>query len=119
MAKICIVILACFLLTSCNGQTGEAIDFGKGKIMESLLDPNGAIFHDVIFSPDNDNSESKLSGYICGKLNAKNSFGGYQGDTLFYIYVESAPYGFDNGEPALLSDSNIENLKRYERYCKK
>ncbi|MEI9881283.1 hypothetical protein [Atlantibacter hermannii] len=117
MNKFSVFALACFFLSGCNGQNSEAIDFGKQKIMESLRDPDSAIFKGVMFSPDNENSKSKLSGYICGNVNAKNGFGGYQGDTLFYIYVESTPYGFDHGEPALLSNSDIESLNRYRKYC--
>lgn len=63
----------------------------KGKIRAILKDPESAIFSDLIttIAPDNKN---KLG--ICGNVNAKNSYGGYTGNTAFTV-IEGEPHMWD------------------------
>jgi hypothetical protein len=55
----------------------------KAKIQEgvkrSLKDPMSAMFGEIFAAKGSDNSIN-----VCGYVNAKNSFGGYTGDKIFY-----------------------------------
>lgn len=51
-----------------------SIATAKKAVLERLKDPESAKFGKVVY---------RSSGAVCGYVNAKNSFGGYSGDTAF------------------------------------
>lgn len=53
----------------------EKINFVQEKIKMQLKDPNSAQFKNVFVSSAKN---------VCGEMNAKNSYGGYNGFSLFY-----------------------------------
>jgi hypothetical protein len=67
--------------------TGLAAELGEAQmqaieesVRDKLKDPNSAIISDIQTMPD-----KKIAGliYVCGLVNAKNSFGGYTNKAVF------------------------------------
>lgn len=63
----------------------------EAAVRNRLKDPDSAVFRDVLFD--------KLYGVACGKVNAKNGFGGYTGFSQFWVKLQ------DGREPIVLIDS--------------
>lgn len=117
--KLLWVGVACLPLVGCFGTYSEAINYGESQIKQSLKDPDSAKFNGVWFSPDANNGKPKISGYVCGRVNAKNSFGGYVGEVPFFIYVGQLDSGFFSGAPGIIKSDDEQSMKRFEQFCKK
>ncbi|KRA66338.1 hypothetical protein ASD79_03425 [Caulobacter sp. Root655] len=52
----------------------------KKAVGELLKDPRSAQYEDV----------RKFGDYVCGRVNAKNSYGAYNGFRKFYVYLDTA-----------------------------
>lgn len=117
--KALIVAVACLSLAGCFGEYSEAINYGESQIKQALKDPDSAKFSDVWFSPDASNGKPRTSGYVCGKVNAKNAFGGYSGDAAFAIYVGQLDSGFVSSTPVISQDSESPNMTIITSSCKK
>ncbi len=60
--------------------TGNTLRIITDGVKEQLKDPDSAKFKNV--------KVSSASGYVCGEVNAKNSYGGYTGFTKFAgVYI--------------------------------
>lgn len=77
---------AALLLVLASGARAEVIDDAKAAVTAKLKDPQSALFSDVRVSSD--------PNVVCGKVNAKNSFGGYVGAKEFRYFI--------NGKSALI-----------------
>ncbi|ECF3885518.1 hypothetical protein E4A63_17390 [Salmonella enterica subsp. enterica serovar Ank] len=117
--KLLFVGLACWPLTGCFGEYSEAINYGESQVKQSLKDPDSAKFSDLWFSPDANNGKPKISGYVCGRVNAKNAFGAYVGEAPFFIYVGELDSGFYSGVPGIIQSDDEKSMKRFEQFCKK
>jgi hypothetical protein len=53
----------------------------RAAVLAELKDPESARFSGV--KPLKRTSDGKVTGY-CGRINAKNSYGGYAGSSVFY-----------------------------------
>lgn len=57
----------------------------KKRVKENLKDPNSAVFEIMLGSK----IDSTDSIFVCGVVNAKNSFGGYAGRTPYYTLLRT------------------------------
>lgn len=71
--------------------TNEQIEFVEAAVAKRLKDPSSATFPEK-FSAVRNNSD-KDSVTVCGRVNAKNSFGAYAGATPFYISLRPPFFG--------------------------
>ena len=78
MGRFFMILWACTLLVGCQDPVEAQI---KRLVGQRLKDPGSAIYHDVRVHP------SDALFIACGKVNAKNSFGAYEGDTNFILYA--------------------------------
>lgn len=62
-------------------------DAVKRGLLKNLKDPNSAIFGSMAAS-----QSSKSVIYVCGVVNAKNSYGGYTGDQMFMGILGVLPF---------------------------
>lgn len=82
MRKIITIALLAAVLGGCDVTPGVAVDKGRDMVASQLKDPDSAQFGDVFFV-ERQAAGSLHSGYLCGTVNARNSFGGYAGDKQF------------------------------------
>lgn len=57
--------------------SAQAVAAAKSAVADSLKDPSSVQFRDVHYYP--------TTGAVCGQFNARNSFGGYVGFSLFKV----------------------------------
>ncbi|KAB8306096.1 hypothetical protein EH228_17540 [Erwinia endophytica] len=86
-AEVAAIILLSILLLGCKPSNDQAITFGSRDLASTLKDPDSVKFRGVRFIEDIGTKPSYKSGYVCGELNAKNSYGAYVGFQPFYIHV--------------------------------
>lgn len=55
-------------------------------VRSQLKDPQSAIFTHVLYDPTSVDKHGVVR--YCGLVNAKNSYGGYAGDTPFMVFIE-------------------------------
>lgn len=75
--KRLLTFLALALLVGCRDPIQTQI---KTLVGQRLKDPASAVYSDVRVHPD------RHLAVACGKVNAKNSFGAYEGDKMFILY---------------------------------
>ena len=73
MRTLPLLLLPAVLLVGCDGREGNV----KQAVRASLSDPDSAKFGRITF-----NSRKDLA---CVTVNAKNKFGGYVGDEVFFM----------------------------------
>lgn len=115
--RLCLVATAAMALVACGEQSPEQkaamneISFtrmAKEKIKERLKDPDSAIFSDVYFN----RTQKDQIDVICGKVNSKNSFGGYSGDQHFMAFGTMQVLESDFKD-------NYEFIEAWNTYCQK
>lgn len=84
------VICFCVLLFGCDNDS--FVESAKRQVKLRLKDPSSAQFDDVKFYPS-DAPRENPHGAVCGKVNAKNSFGAYIGYRRFVMGISTV-----NGE---------------------
>lgn len=87
--KISLVISVCAVATSVLAvqptwyrvdATKQQIAYAKEKASYDLLDPQAAQFRNI-YAVSSGNGHD----YVCGQINAKNSYGAYTGFKAFYV----------------------------------
>lgn len=81
MLKYALVVLLALFISACKPSDEEMIKFGESLVRHSLKDPESAKFSSY-YRPFGDGV-----GYVCGTVNAKNSYGGYVGNRNYYIHL--------------------------------
>lgn len=122
--------LAILAIAGCDPSDKKILDYGKDEVAQSLKDPTSAMFRNVYFKKDEKQLKSGTSGYVCGELNAKNSFGAYVGYGPFYIHVYLEPrwvlpaFGVLKGSSDLQvlsgagsKDEQLAELLKYNEIC--
>lgn len=71
-----------------NLKSAEAIKEAQGAVTGKLKDPESARFTDVNYRQNQPNMRGEPTDVVCGKVNAKNSFGGYVGARPFVYLVD-------------------------------
>ncbi|PXH20479.1 hypothetical protein DMP70_25800, partial [Klebsiella pneumoniae] len=57
-------------------------------------------------------------GYVCGNVNAKNSYGGYTGRKEYFVFIETESGKLKNNGPVtIVSDSDSNALEKYKLFC--
>jgi hypothetical protein len=90
--------------TFANGYTAAENRYGaKAMVQRRLKDPESARFG-AIWVKDVENTT-----YVCGSVNAKNSFGGYSGEHSFIA---------DSYYVIFPTDGRAAFVKKWDRVCK-
>ncbi|HEM8621104.1 hypothetical protein [Citrobacter amalonaticus] len=77
---LCVICLSLFI-TACKPSDEEMIKFGESLVKQSLKDPESAKFNSFY------RQFGDGVGYVCGTVNAKNSYGGYVGNRNYYVHL--------------------------------
>ncbi|MCW7764325.1 hypothetical protein [Photorhabdus luminescens] len=94
-----------FVGTRTNNPTpSNAVYFAKKQVKKQMKDPDSTLFEEVGFYSDDEPQGKRISGYVCGKVNSKNSFGAYTGYQRFWVKISV----YDNGRSASMSLPEIE-----------
>lgn len=111
-------ILCVLVVSGCGPTNSEAVEFGKDSVKAMLKDPDSAKFSEVDFYPELDH-KSQLSGYVCGEVNAKNSFGAYSGKQLFYSRISINDGNKKSIITKLIDNNDSSSLITFKSYCQK
>lgn len=99
-----VVIL--FVSNTSNPSPRDAIYFVQDNVAKEMKDPDSAKFEAVRFYPDSSAQGESISGYVCGYVNAKNSFGAYVGNRKFLSKVTVS----NNGRTSEMTPPFIEDI---------
>lgn len=80
-------LLCTVMLVGCKPSDNKVLSIAETELASSLKDPDSAKFKDTVYYPDEKNGPNESNGYVCGMVNAKNSYGAYTGFQPFYIHV--------------------------------
>lgn len=87
-------LLLCLLaLSGCKPGEEKAIELAKNEIASDMKDPDSAKFRDLKFI-NSAEKDGVVGGFVCGSVNAKNSYGAYAGFSPFFIALRMTPKGF-------------------------
>lgn len=75
-----LVFLSSSLLFAETYNEKALIEKSKKQVLNQLKDPDSAKFRNVF---------AKDKTLVCGEVNAKNSYGGYNGFTFFYSHISA------------------------------
>lgn len=104
-AVVAIFILIMVAANLQNPTSGDAISFAKKRVSELMKDPSSTEFKSVEFFPSTQNQKEEIYGFVCGFVNAKNSFGAYTGFNRFHMNISVS----NNGRSATMSPPLIED----------
>lgn len=82
MKRIIAAGVVALVVAGCEVTQDTAIEKGKEMVASALKDPDSASFSDV-YMLETDVLGDTHYGYLCGRVNSKNSFGGYTGMRRF------------------------------------
>lgn len=130
MKRLFLVAFAVLFIAGCKPSDSQLIKIGQDKLAENLKDPASAQFKGMFFHPDSSQSGSNASGYVCGELNGKNSYGAYVGYERVYIHVKAKPrwliplfgVSYSTSEPFKVDEGDglqakLDKLKMYVDRC--
>ncbi|EAR9329335.1 TPA: hypothetical protein R4G38_003158 [Salmonella enterica subsp. enterica serovar Kentucky] len=87
------VIAAMLLLTGCKPGDDKAIELAHKEMADVMKDPSSVMFRNDKFVNRKDYENGKVTGYVCGELNAKNAYGAYVGFVSYIVDLEMVPKG--------------------------
>lgn len=132
MKNLLFIAVGALLLSGCKPSDEQFIKIAQEDVAQSLKDPSSAQFRNMQFVASKDDTGSNNSGYVCGELNGKNSFGAYVGFERIYVRVEAEPrwvipllglsystsdfFKVDDGDGL---QSRLDKLKMYADKCEK
>ena len=111
--KIAIVtLLSLIYLTGCKPTEKDYINLGEGLVKSTLKDPDSAKFESLF------KQSGESDGYVCGYVNAKNSYGGYTGKKQFYVYVDVLDGKINsNGPVKIINEQDYREKENYKLFC--
>ncbi|ELY4381246.1 hypothetical protein SMZ29_003674 [Cronobacter sakazakii] len=110
------------MLSGCQPSDSKAISLGQKEITYAMKDPTSVIFRNDKFVGRKDQDDGRVSGYVCGEVNAKNAFGAYAGFTSYVVELEMRPKDYSpigvNYRVIMMSlaPSGAHELQRYKQY---
>ncbi|HHL5217120.1 TPA: hypothetical protein ACQ8HV_002974 [Escherichia coli] len=113
-------LLSLFALVGCKPTDEKAIALGQQAIADDMKDPTSVMFRKDKFVRT-DHNDGRVTGFVCGELNAKNGFGAYVGYHSYVVELEMKPKDmFSKGvEYKILMKSLAPNephdLQRYKQ----
>ncbi|WP_440940009.1 hypothetical protein [Immundisolibacter sp.] len=105
-----LILLASFAATADNSLEREAMN----AVTQGLRDPDSANFRNVETVTYTTPTGGRVP-YVCGEVNAKNSFGGYVGFRRFYVANVGGELRADI-EPAEREDRSVFSMM-YDTFC--
>ncbi|CZV43673.1 hypothetical protein RVN05_12725 [Salmonella enterica subsp. enterica serovar Thompson] len=117
-------LVSCLLvLTGCKPSADKAIELAKNEIASNMKDPDSAKFRYMRFIEAGKNNDT-IGGFVCGNVNAKNSYGAYAGFSPFYVAIRMKSKGiFSKGvsytidDKKIYSEPNQQEMKSYINVC--
>lgn len=114
MKKIALSFFTLILIAGCKPSDQEFIAIGESVVRDSLKDPDSAKFESFY------KSSGELDGYVCGSVNAKNSYGGYTGKKSYYVYIEVENKKIkDHGPIIIVADDDRKALNNFNVICQR
>ncbi|HDN2510178.1 TPA: hypothetical protein P1K35_000313 [Providencia rettgeri] len=104
-AVVVVFLLIVIVANSQNPTGSDAVYFAKKRVSELMKDPSSTEFKSVEFFPSTQNQKEEIYGFVCGFVNAKNSFGAYTGFNRFHMNITVS----NNGRSATMSPPLIED----------
>ncbi|HDR2471461.1 TPA: hypothetical protein ROG05_000126 [Enterobacter soli] len=106
---VLIVLFAAFAIINNHlpPSPGNAITFAEKKISSMMKDPDSVKFESSKFYQRGDSSGGVLTGYVCGYVNGKNSFGAYSGRQSFIVNLSVS----DNGRTAFYREYYVDSMR--------
>lgn len=112
MNKTLALLTCALLITACKPSEKDFISLGEGVVREGLKDPDSAKFNSFY------HSSGDSDGYVCGHVNAKNSYGGYTGNKPFFVYIDTINGELkSHGPVTIISDDDGKGLEKYHLFC--
>lgn len=84
MKKVMFVLALC-VLAGCKPGADKAVSIGQREVSAVMKDPDSSKFRNVKFIQKDEADDGTVSGYVCGEVNAKNSYGAYAGFSPFMV----------------------------------
>ncbi len=82
------------ILFGCGNSEGNDIKSAQAAVSQKLKDPGSAQYGKAFVAPASESSETYANlRYVCGDVNAKNSFGGYTGATRYKVLLAEPAKG--------------------------
>ena len=114
MKKYILLMTLGALLVACKPSDKDFINLGESVVKDTLKDPESAQFESFY------KASGEKDGYVCGYVNAKNSYGGYTGKKPYYVYIETDNGKLINKGPVIIiGDDEKDKLENYEAICQK
>ncbi|EIU1880031.1 hypothetical protein L4J28_000715 [Salmonella enterica] len=112
--KIFLTLLTCILFVSgCKPSEKNLISIGESVVRDSLNDPDSAKFNSQYYKYGDNGA------YICGDVNYKNSFGGYDGKRKYYVYIEVVDGKLiSHGTVTIIKETDKALSEVYKSLCK-
>ncbi|EIJ9543839.1 hypothetical protein NCH56_004117 [Salmonella enterica] len=121
-------IAAVLMLSGCKPSDEKAIELAHKEMADSMKDPGSVLFRNDKFVGRQEHDDGKVTGFVCGELNAKNSYGAYVGFTSYLVELEMTPKGtFSKGVNYTvrwksMAPDGIHELQQYKQiyrdFCK-
>jgi len=85
----------------------QALDAARRAVAAKLKDPESARFTDVS-RRTTPNARGEPTDMVCGRVNAKNAFGGYTGGKPFaYFVADKSLYSYEGGDVDRMAINNM------------
>lgn len=92
------LLLAVLLIAGAAHAENQSVEKAKALVAAKMKDPGSVQFLDVVHAPPHGTVTGDI---VCGRVNAKNSFGGYVGYRRFVSFGSSA---IVEGEGSVMDD---------------
>lgn len=115
------VVVIALLSKSCGSNSPyTAMDYGKKRVASLMKDPESAQFDSVTFHQTSEGEGEPYIGYVCGYVNAKNSFGAFTGKKAFIVKTKITNDGKSIAtSDVVLDDGQTSNFQALiDKRCK-
>jgi len=123
LVKKFILFFAIAALTGCKPSAEKAIELAQKEVSADMKDPESAKFRYMRFIQQGE-KDGVVGGFVCGNVNAKNSYGAYAGYSPFFIAISMKSKGiFSKGvtytvdDKKVFSDPSERDMKYYLSTC--
>ncbi|HHT2967137.1 TPA: hypothetical protein ACTYJU_001225 [Citrobacter koseri] len=99
--------MALIALTGCKPGADKAIELAQKEVSADMKDPESAKFRYMRFIKEGE-KDGLVGGFVCGNVNAKNSYGAYAGYSPFFIAISMKSKGiFSKGVTYTVYDKKV------------
>ena len=112
MFKYALIIFIAIFLSACKPSDDDMIKFGESLVRQTLKDPDSAKFNSFY------RQFGDGVGYVCGIVNAKNSYGGYVGNRNYYVHL-TVKNGkvIDSSPVKIIDDKDDKGENNFKSIC--